>query len=179
MLRDRPADLPRQPVVADAPQAGPADSKISDRVAGERAPGAAPPAPAAPGAAAPRGDVAVAQRAMLTRRTRPIRRPRRSRRRAPCGGSTTSTPGKARRSRPWCGRPSSAGRQALPEPLLRRNPDQTLPASHTVELAFTTPPGRSGACRPATSACCSSRTTRRRAARRCRDCRCRCRKTCS
>ena len=25
--------------------------------------------------------------------------------------------------------------------LLRRNQDQTLPASHTVELAFTTPPG--------------------------------------
>ena len=66
VLRDRPADLPRQPVVADAPQAGPADSKIGDRVAGERAPGAgAAGARRQPGAAAPRGDVAVAQRAML------------------------------------------------------------------------------------------------------------------
>ena len=145
VLRDRPADLPRQPVVADAPQAGPADSKISDRVAGERAPGPRRRRPRPPAWRRPAATSRWRSGPCSTRRTRPIRRPRRS------------TPARA----VWRLDNLNAGQgQALetvvratvdvPDAklslnlILRRNPDQTLPASHTVELAFTTPPGDPG-----------------------------------
>jgi hypothetical protein len=148
VLRDRPADLPRQPVVAEAPQAGPADSKIGDRVAGERAPGtpgAAAPVPAAPGATAPRGDVAVAQRAMLyeenqadpqTPKVTPARAVWRLDNLNAGQGQPLETVVRATVDVPDAKLSLSL--------ILRRNPDQTLPASHTVELAFTTPPGDPG-----------------------------------
>jgi hypothetical protein len=149
VLRDRPADLPRQPVVAEAPQALPGESKIGDRVAGERlgsGPGAAPAqAPGAPGAAPPRGDVPVAQRAMLYEENQ----------------ADPQTPKVTPARAVWRLDTLNAGqgqpletvvRATIDVPdakmslnlVLRRNLDQTLPASHTVELAFTTPPGNAG-----------------------------------
>ncbi|HEX8166046.1 MAG TPA: histidine kinase [Beijerinckiaceae bacterium] len=141
VLRDKPADLPRQPVVAEAAPAPEGESKL-----GERAPGAAPaPGAAAPGAApggAPRGDVAVAQRAMLYEENQ----------------ADPQTPKVTPARAVWRldnlnagqGQPLETVVRAMVEIpdakmslslTLRRNLDQTLPASHTVELAFTTPPG--------------------------------------
>jgi hypothetical protein len=150
VLRDKPADLPRQPVVAEAPQAAPGENKIGDRVAGERSsggPGTAAPAQASgmPGAAPPRGDVAVAQRAMLYEENQ----------------ADPQTPKVTPARAVWRldnvnagqGQPLETVVRAtidIPDAkmslnlVLRRNLDQTLPASHTVELAFTTPPGDPG-----------------------------------
>ncbi|HEX8666241.1 MAG TPA: histidine kinase [Beijerinckiaceae bacterium] len=138
LLRDKPADLPRQPVVAEAPQAPEGERKI-----GERAPGASGAASAqgAPGAA-PRGDVAVAQRAMLYEENQ----------------ADPQTPKATQARAVWRldtlnagqGQPLETVVRAtvdIPDAkmslnlVLRRNLDQTLPASHTVELSFTTPPG--------------------------------------
>jgi hypothetical protein len=140
-LRDKPADLPRQPVVAEAPPAPPpTDNKIGARIAGERAP-AAPGGAAAPGAP-PRADVPVAQRAMLYEENQ----------------ADPQTPKVTQARAIWRldnmnigqGQPlETVVRATVDVPdakmslslLLRRNQDQTLPASHTIELAFTTAPG--------------------------------------
>jgi hypothetical protein len=146
LLRDRPADLPRQPPVAEAPAAPPSEGMLGDRVAGERAPSAATPggAPqaAAPGAAQPRADLPVAQRAVFYEEN-----------------SADAQSPKATQGRVvWRLDNLNAGqgqpletivRAAIDIPdarislnlTFRRNLDQTLPASHTVELAFSTPPG--------------------------------------
>jgi hypothetical protein len=144
VLRDKPADLPRQPVVAEAPAPAPTDNKIGDRVAGERPP-AGSAGTAAGLAAPPRADVPVAQRAMLYEENQ----------------ADPQTPKVTQARAIWRldninagqGQPlEMAVRATIDVPdakislniLLRRNQDQTLPASHTVELAFTTPPGDAG-----------------------------------
>lgn len=147
LLRDKPADLPRQPVVAEAPPAPAGESKIGDRVAGERVPSISPAAPAAPQAPAvagtpPRAELAVAQRAMLYEENQ----------------ADPQAPKVTQARAIWRLDNLNAGqgqpletvvRASVEVPdakialnlLIRRNQDQTLPASHTVELAFTTPPG--------------------------------------
>jgi hypothetical protein len=137
LLRDKPADLPRQPVVAEAPPP-PTDNKLGERIAGERGP--AVPGGAAPGA--PRADVPVAQRAMLFEENQADPQ------------APKVTPARV----VWRldninvgqGQPlETVVRATVDVPdakmslnmLIRRNQDQTLPASHTVELAFTTAPG--------------------------------------
>jgi hypothetical protein len=138
-LRDKPADLPRQPVVAEAPPPPPVDNKIGERIAGERAPAAAP---AAPGAAPPRADLPVAQRGMLYEENQ----------------ADPQTPKVTQARAIWRldnvnagqGQPLETVVRATVEVAeakiamsltMRRNQDQTLPASHTIELAFTTPAG--------------------------------------
>ena len=143
----RPAGGPAAPAGRrGGAAAGPADSKIGDRVAGERAPGRpAPPRRSRQRRAAtapPRRRRRSRSGRCSTRRTRPIRRP------------PKVTPARA----VWRldnlnagqGQPLETVVRAtvdMPDAKLslslhpRRNPDQTLPASHTVELAFTTPPG--------------------------------------
>ena len=147
-LRDSPADLPRQPVVAEAPpQPAPNEGKLSDRVVGERpSPAPAPAAPAQtppPGAAVPpRAELPVAQRAVLYEEN----------------PADAQAPKASAGRAVWRLDNLNAGQgQALETVVramvevpdakmslninIRRNLDQTLPASHTVELAFTTAPG--------------------------------------
>ncbi len=151
LLRDKPADL--QPIATeqqDAPPDG-ADSKFADRVGGDAAPAerAAParrptpaptpsPTPAAPTQAQP--DLAVTQRAMLYEEN--------------MGGGVNATPTTTQGRVVWRldTVPGEQGQQLetvvrarveFPETGLtlamtvRRNLDATLPASHTIELAFT------------------------------------------
>ncbi|KQT79765.1 hypothetical protein ASG51_03755 [Methylobacterium sp. Leaf465] len=151
LLRDRPADL--QPIATEQQDAAPegADSKFADRVGGDAAPAerAAParratPAPtpsstpAAPTQAQP--DLAVTQRAVLYEEN--------------MGGGANATPTTTQGRVVWRldTVPGEQGQQLetvvratadFPEAGLtlamtvRRNLDATLPASHTIELAFT------------------------------------------
>jgi hypothetical protein len=138
LLRDKPADLPRQPVVAEAAPPPPADNKIGERIAGERI-----PATPGPGSAAPaRPDMPIAQRAMLyEENTADPQQPKATQARAIWRLDNVNT---------GQGQPLETVVRAtvdVPEArmslaiLLRRNQDQTLPASHTIELAFVTGPG--------------------------------------
>lgn len=148
-LRDSPADLPRQPVVAEAPpQPAPAEGKLADRVAGERPAPTPAPAPASqaapPGAAAPPrgGELPVAQRAVLYEENQADpQAPKASAGRAVWRIDNLNA---------GQGQPLETVVRAIVEIPdarmtlninIRRNLDQTLPASHTVELAFTTAPG--------------------------------------
>ena len=141
LLRDKPADLPRQPVVAEAPPAPAAENKLGERIAGERVP-APPGAPGALPGAPPRQDMPVAQRAMLYEENQ----------------ADPQQPKVAQARAVWRldnvnagqGQPLETVVRAtvdIPEAkmslnvLIRRNQDQTLPASHTIELTFTTAPG--------------------------------------
>lgn len=143
-LRDRPAEF-REPS-AESQAARPSDSeaKFGDRVAGERPPGTAPQ-PGPNTVTPPRPDVAIAQRAIFYEEN-------------PADPQTPkTTPGRA----VWRldtlnagqGQPLETVVRAtveVPEAgltlnlLLRRNTDATLPASHTIDLTFTTPPGDPG-----------------------------------
>lgn len=132
LLRDAPPEVRDQPAVAAAPPPEP-DAKL-----GERAPGA--PTPTPPGGA--RGDVAVAQRAILYEENQLDPQ------------APKATAGRAL----WRLDNQNAGRgepletvvrasveiqggQLTLAMLIRRNTDPTLPASHTIELTFTTAPG--------------------------------------
>ena len=132
LLRDAPPEVRDQRVVAAAPPPEP-DAKL-----GERAPGA--PAPTPPGGAP--GDVAVAQRAILYEENQLDPQ------------APKATAGRAL----WRLDNQNAGRgepletvvrasveiqggQLTLAMLIRRNTDPTLPASHTIELTFTTAPG--------------------------------------
>jgi hypothetical protein len=143
-LRDRPSDLPRTPVVAEGAPPPENDGKIGDRVAGERAP-TAPAAPGGSAGSAPRGDLAVAQRAILYEENQ----------------ADPQTPKATSARIVWRLDNANVGhgqpletivRATIEIPdlrtslniVIRRNLDQTLPASHTIELAFTTPPGDPG-----------------------------------
>jgi len=135
--RDKPEDLAPAATVAQAPQAAPDTSKSTERVGGPAAPVA--PAPAS------RQEVGVAQRAVFYEED----------------AAAPSTP-KAQTGRVvWRLEDVNAGQGQplekavsatveIPDAglnmkmLLRRNLDATLPASHTVELSFTTSPGDSG-----------------------------------
>jgi hypothetical protein len=135
--RDKPEDLAPAASVAQAPQAAPDTSKSNERVGG----------PAASAAAAPsaRQEVGVAQRAVFYEED----------------AAAPSTP-KAQTGRVvWRLEDVNAGQGQplekavsatvdIPDAglsmkmLLRRNLDATLPASHTVELSFTTTAGDTG-----------------------------------
>jgi hypothetical protein len=145
LLRVQPSELQsgQETVQTQRPEG---DTKLPDRVAGER-PGAAQPGASgqatAPGAA--RGDVAVAQRAILYEENQAdTQNPR-------------ATAGRALwrldQMNPGQGQPlETVVRASVEVPaaslslalLLRRNNDPTLPASHILELNFTTSgdPGR-------------------------------------
>ncbi|WP_210496809.1 histidine kinase [Microvirga antarctica] len=135
--RDKPENLTPETTVAQTPQAAPDAAKTTERVGGPAAP--------APSAPAPRQEVGVAQRAVFYEED----------------PATPSTP-KAQTGRVvWRLEDVSAGQGQpldtavsasvdIPDAgltmkmLLRRNLDTTLPASHTVELSFTTRAGDSG-----------------------------------
>ncbi|MBJ6128050.1 histidine kinase [Microvirga splendida] len=137
LWRDRPEDLAPETPVAEAPAAPPADSKINERVGGQ-----APPAAAAAPNPAPRQETGVAQRAVFYEED----------------PANPSAP-KAQVGRvtwrledvnPGQGQPLERAVVAnvdVPDAglamkmVLRRNLDTTLPASHTVELTFTTREG--------------------------------------
>lgn len=143
LLRDKPADL--QPVAAEQQDAVPdgAESKYADRIGGEAVtPPAAPtrvaPTPASPNAAAP--DVTVAQRAVLYEENT---------------SATNAQPTTIQGRVQWRletvngerGQPLETAVRANVEfpdagislaMTLKRNLDATLPASHTIELVFTT-----------------------------------------
>ncbi|KFG70079.1 hypothetical protein [Microvirga sp. BSC39] len=134
LWRDRPEDLAPETPVAEAPATPPADSKIGERVGG----GQAPPPAATPNPAL-RQETGVAQRAVFYEED----------------PANPSAP-KAQVGRvtwrledvnPGQGQPLERAVIAnvdIPDAgltmrmVLRRNLDTTLPASHTVELTFTT-----------------------------------------
>jgi hypothetical protein len=141
LLRVQPSELQEQPTV-EAPRGAERDNtKLSDRVSGERLP-STPPAPAQPtppAATAPRPDVQVAQRAILyeENQTDP-QNPKASPGRAlwrldaltPGQGQTLETVARANVEVPAAGLTVAVS--------VRRNTDSSLPASHIVELNFTT-----------------------------------------
>ncbi len=137
LWRDRPEDLTPETPVAEAPQPAPADdSKINERVGGQ-----APPAPAA-GQPAPRQETGVAQRAVFYEED--PANPQAPK--AQVGRVTW----RLEDVNPGQGQPLDRAVSAqieIPDAgltmrlLLRRNLDTTLPASHTVELTFTTRAG--------------------------------------
>lgn len=138
LLRDRPGELPPN-ALAEAGAAGEGQGKLADRVGGERA---APVATGATGGSAAQGrpDLAVAQRAIFVEEN-------------PADGQAPRSPVSGRAV--WRldavnagqGQPLETvvrGQVEVPEAgltlalTIRRNLDPTLPASHTIELAFTT-----------------------------------------
>jgi hypothetical protein len=140
-LRDRPGELPRQAPVAQAPQSPADGAKLNERVGG-----GPPPPPQAPGQPpAARGDPNAAQRALFYEED-------------PANPQVPKATGgrvawKLESVNAGQGQPlQSAVRATVEVPeagftlnlLIRRNLDPTLPASHTVELAFTTRPGEPG-----------------------------------
>lgn len=153
VLRDTPGSFPEAPPVAEAPRAPEGEAKFADRIAGDRPPQAPPAAPAQPAAPAapaapavqPRNDVAVAQRAILYEED--PNNPQ----------SPRATAGRAiwrldaingGRGQPL----ETVVRVTVEVPganltyngVIRRNADQTLPASHTIQSNFTTPSGDGG-----------------------------------
>jgi hypothetical protein len=135
LWRDKPEDLAPETPVAAAPQPAPADSKINERVGGQAAPTTAP-------TPASRQETGVVQRAVFYEED----------------PTSPQTP-KAQVGRvtwrledvnPGQGQPLEKAVSAqieVPDAgltmrmVLRRNLDATLPASHTVELTFTTREG--------------------------------------
>ncbi|MCB8822324.1 histidine kinase [Microvirga rosea] len=138
LWRDKPEDLTPQVPVAQAPQPQPDASKNNDRVGAPSTPAPASPQPA-------RQEIGVAQRAVLYEED----------------PANPSSP-KAQTGRvtwrledinPGQGQPLQRAVTAnldIPDAgltmrmVLRRNLDATLPASHTVEISFTTRAGDSG-----------------------------------
>jgi hypothetical protein len=139
-LRVQPSELQEQPA-AEASKAPERDTKLSDRVGGERPPGTAQtPAQPPPGVVPPRSDMAVAQRAILYEENQAdAQNPKASAGRAvwrldalnPGQGQPLETVARASVD------VSAAGLSLALS--VRRNMDSTLPASHIVELTFTTP----------------------------------------
>ncbi|WP_201863036.1 histidine kinase [Microvirga soli] len=134
LWRDRPEDLAPETPVAEAPATPPADTKIDERVGG----GQAPP-PAAAGNPAPRQDAGVVQRAVFYEED--PANPQAPK--AQVGRVTW----RLEDVNPGQGQPLEKAVIAnvdIPDAgvtmrmVLRRNLDTTLPASHTVELTFTT-----------------------------------------
>ena len=147
-LRDRPANLPAQTPVAEAPAPrAPEGQKFNERVGAPPAPQPAAPAPAPAQAPSPpaRAEVGVAQRAIFYEED----------------PSTPQIPKASPGRVVWRletvnagqGQPLETAVRAVVEIadagltlnlLIRRNADQSLPASHTVELNFSTRPGDPG-----------------------------------
>jgi hypothetical protein len=137
--RDRPENLTPQAAVAEAPQAANPDAgKIGDRVGGGQAPAIAPPPSL-------RQEIGVAQRAVFYEEdTANPQTPK---------AQVGRTLWRLEDVNPGQGQPLEKAVSAsidIPDAgitmklLLRRNLDATLPASHTVELSFTTRAGDSG-----------------------------------
>jgi hypothetical protein len=135
LWRDKPEDLAPETPVAAAPQPAPADSKINERVGGQAPPTTAP-------APAPRQEAGMVQRAVFYEEdpTNP-QTPK-----AQVGRVTW----RLEDVNPGQGQPLEKAVSAqieVPDAgltmrmVLRRNLDATLPASHTVELTFTTREG--------------------------------------
>jgi hypothetical protein len=136
LWRDRPEDLAPETPVAEAPATPPADTKIDERVGGQ-----APP-PAATGNPAPRQEAGVEQRAVFYEED--PANPQAPK--AQVGRVTW----RLEDVNPGQGQPLEKAVIAnvdIPDAgvtmrmVLRRNLDTTLPASHTVELTFTTREG--------------------------------------
>lgn len=134
LWRDRPEDLAPEAPVAEAPATPPADSKMNERVGG----GQAPP-PAATPNPAPRQETGVVQRAVFYEED--PANPQAPK--AQVGRVTW----RLEDVNPGQGQPLEKAVIAnvdIPDAgltmrmVLRRNLDTTLPASHTVELTFTT-----------------------------------------
>lgn len=137
VLRDRPADLPQGPEAEQTNPAEPADSKFSDRVGGERLEAERRAPAAKPSAAQP--DITVAQRATLYEENiaDPKAAPaatqgRVSWRLETVGGEQGQPLRNAVRANVEF--PDAGFALAM---TIRKNLDATLPASHTIELAFT------------------------------------------
>ncbi|HEY8567073.1 MAG TPA: histidine kinase [Beijerinckiaceae bacterium] len=137
-LRDDPADLAREPAVAETAPPAPAESKFGERVTG----GDRPATPAAPPAVPGRADLPVAQRAMLFEENQADpQNPRATAGRVVWRLDAVN----AGQGQPL----ETAVRASVEIPgqtvsmnfVLRRNLDAALPASHTIELTFTTPSG--------------------------------------
>ncbi|MBD8906763.1 histidine kinase [Methylorubrum zatmanii] len=137
-LRDQPSDLQQSAAEQGAPAEAP-DAKFSDRVGGEHHEAEARPKPASPGAVPAQPEVTVSQRAILYEENQSDPR-----------AQPISTGGQAI----WRveavngeqGQPlQTALRTSVEFPdagltltmTMRKNLDATLPASHTIELAFT------------------------------------------
>jgi hypothetical protein len=136
LWRDRPEDLAPETPVAQAPQPAPADSKINERVGGQTPPAASPANPA------PRQETGVVQRAVFYEED--PANPQAPK--AQVGRVTW----RLENVNPGQGQPLERAVIAnveVPDAgismrmVLRRNLDTTLPASHTVELTFTTREG--------------------------------------
>jgi hypothetical protein len=146
LLRDKPSDLPQQPATAEAARPAEGDAKFGDRVAGERAatgPSGSPAQPA-PGVAS-RTEVPVSQRAILYEENQADpQTPRAIAGRAVWRLDALN----AGQGRPLetvvRGTVEVSGANLTLNLVIRRNLDPALPASHTIELTFTTPndPGR-------------------------------------
>ena len=142
LLRDTPDTLATQPPVAEAPAVPapePENGKITERVGG------GPPLPAQAGDAGTRQEVGVAQQAIYYEEdTTNPQQPREV-----TGRAVWRLEGvNAGQGQPL----ETAVRAVIDYPevgltmnlLLRRNLDPTLPASHTIELSFSTRPGDPG-----------------------------------
>jgi hypothetical protein len=143
-LRVEPSEIAATPIAGEQPAQPEAESKLAERMGGERAPVAPPSAPAqpaTPGAApAARADLSVAQRAVLYEENQADpQNPKIT------GGRTLWRLDGINAGQ---GQPlETAVRATVEVPgagismamLIRRNTDPTLPASHTIELTFTTP----------------------------------------
>jgi len=138
LWRDKPEDLTPQTPVAEAPQSQPEAAKNTERVGAPAA-----PAPAAPAQA--RQEIGVAQRAVLYEEDP-------ANPQAP-KAQTGRVVWRLEDINPGQGQPLQRAVTAnvdIPNAgltmkmVLRRNLDSTLPASHTVEISFTTRAGDSG-----------------------------------
>lgn len=132
LLRDTPAQLQEQPPVAAAPPQPDADAKLA-----ERAPGSP-----APGGSAARPDVAVAQRAILYEENQADpQSPKAIAGRALWRLDNLNTGQSDPLETVVRAAVEVQGAGLSLALVLRRNMDPTLPASHTIELTFTTAQG--------------------------------------
>ncbi|MCG5244357.1 histidine kinase [Methylorubrum extorquens] len=137
-LRDQPSDLQQSAAEQETPAEQP-DAKFSDRVGAERNEAEARPKPAAPGAAPAQPEVTVSQRAILYEENQ-------SDTRAQPIATNGHTVWRLEAVNGEQGEPLQTALRVnveFPEAgltlamTMRKNLDATLPASHTVELAFT------------------------------------------
>lgn len=137
-LRDKPSDLQQSAAEQEVPAEQP-DAKFSDRVGTERNEAEARPKPAVPGAAPAQPEVTVSQRGILYEENQ-------SDPRAQPIATNGQTVWRVEAVNGAQGEPLQTVLRANVEfpdagltlaMTMRRNLDPTLPASHTIELAFT------------------------------------------
>jgi hypothetical protein len=139
LLRVQPSELQEQPAAEAAKPPERDNTKLSDRVSGDRPPGAAPgQGPSPPAATPPRPDVPVAQRAILYEENQadpqnPKANPGRA-----LWRMDALNPGQGQALEMVVRASVEVSGANLSLALsVRRNADATLPASHIVELTFT------------------------------------------